>query len=184
MFERGYLSLKKLKKRSFFMLLSFAILISVIIWLFNSPQPHLKSIVSKTQLQIKNINSKLDSGSSRSLDSVDSTYLELLGFIKNPKLFVYDKSSSRSVSTARQRDDDINNDSNQQVVLNRANSDPIKPPFVSAFSRFTDKERALIDSKMKFFLPDLFIIYDLDLSSSEQLKVFIDNYRLLSVELY
>lgn len=171
MFERGYLSLKKLKKRSFFMLLSFAILISVIIWLFNSPQPHLKSIVSKTQLQIKNINSKLDSGSSRSLDSVDSTYLELLGFIKNPKLFVYDKSSSRSVSTARQRDDDLNNDSNQQVVLNRANSDPIKPPFVSAFSRFTEKERALIESKMKFFLPDLFIIYDLDLSSSEQLKI-------------
>lgn len=49
--------------------------------------------------------------------------------------------------------------------------DPKRPPLVSAFLRFGEKERALIESKIKFFLNDFFVIYDLDLSSSEQLKI-------------
>ena len=52
------------------------------------------------------------------------------------------------------------------------NKVPRIPPLVTAFRRFGDKEKALIESKMKYFLDDLILIYDLDLSSSEQLKVF------------
>lgn len=129
MLERGYLNLKKLsklKKRNFFILLLCVILTSLIIWLFNSPQPHLKSIVSKTQLQIKNINSKLDSDSRRRLDSSDSTYLELLGFINNPRLFVYNNTSSTSndliiLKQQRDRDDETMNENNSdQSLFNRA----------------------------------------------------------------
>lgn len=105
------------------MLLSFVILASVVIWLFNSPQPHLKSIVSKTQLQIKNINSKLDSDSRRRLDTVDSTYLELLGFIKNPRLFVFEKNTKSIISLPEQnkKEDEFENNS-EQVLINRAES--------------------------------------------------------------
>lgn len=143
------------------MLMSCVAVVSVIIWLFNSPQPHLKNIVSKTQLHIKSINSKLDSGSRRRLDSVDSTYLELLGFIKNPRLF-----DTNTTSFPKSGDDKLDGNSEQAL-------DPIRPPLVSAFLRFGEKERALIESKLKFFASDLFLIYDLDLSSSEHLKVEI-----------
>lgn len=126
MLEISYLNLKKLsklKKRNFFMLFSIVILASVIIWLFNSPQPHLKSIVSKTQLQIKNINSKLDADSRHQLDTVDSTYLELLGFIKNPRLFIQEKTltSRADLSALRDKDEDSENYSDK-VVYNRAES--------------------------------------------------------------
>lgn len=125
MLEISYLNLKKLsklKKRNFFMLLSIVILASVIIWLFYSPQPHLKSIVSKTQLQIKNINSKLDADSRHRLDTVDSTYLELLGFIKNPRLFIHEKTTTSLADLALRDKDEESENYSDKVVLNRAES--------------------------------------------------------------
>lgn len=86
---------------------------------------------------------------------VDSTYLELLGFIKEPTLF--EETQYKFVMKDRFMDD-----------LNKASR---IPPLVTAFKRFGDKEKALIESKMKYFVNDLILIYDLDLSSSEQLKI-------------
>lgn len=174
-----------MKTKSFFVLLFVIVLTSLLVWLFNSPQPHLKSIVSKTQLQIKNINSKLQvlDKDEKKLDSVDSTYLELLGFGKNPKLFVYTTTNITTPNTAptneKQPQDENNSLNDLQnaenvddvLLLNRVVDANRRPPLISAFLRFTDREKALIESKMKLFFNDLFIIYDLDLSSSEQLKV-------------
>jgi hypothetical protein len=165
MFERNLMKLTKMKRKSYLIMLALIIVSTVIIWLINSPTPHLRSIVSKTKLQIKNINSKLqvleddENDNGKDLE-VDSTYLELLGFVKDPKLFKENKNT----------DDETENQLiNNQILLNNINSRI--PPLVTAFSRYTDKEKALIESKLKYFLSDLIIIYDLDLSSSEQLKV-------------
>lgn len=166
MFERNLMKLTKMKRKSYLIMLALIIVSTVIIWLINSPTPHLRSIVSKTKLQIKNINSKLqvleddESDNGKDLE-VDSTYLELLGFVKDPKLFKENKNT----------DDETENNVNinNQLLLNNINSRI--PPLVTAFSHYTDKEKALIESKLKYFLSDLIIIYDLDLSSSEQLKV-------------
>jgi len=87
--------------------------------------------------------------------NVDSTYLELLGFVKDPTLFENVKEMK------------INKN---RLLLNELKASRI-PPLVTAFKRFGDKEKALIESKMQFFSDDLILIYDLDLSSSEQLKV-------------
>jgi hypothetical protein len=180
-----------MKTKSFFVLLFVIVLTSLLVWLFNSPQPHLKSIVSKTQLQIKNINSKLQvlDKDEKKLDSVDSTYLELLGFGKNPKLFVYTTTNISTPNAAptnekqpqqQQQQKDENNSLNDLqnaknvddvLLLNRVVDANRRPPHISAFLRFTDREKALIESKMKLFINDLFIIYDLDLNSAEQLKV-------------
>lgn len=163
---------------------------SAIIWLINVPSPHLRSFVSKTQLHIKNINSKLkvldqdddDDNNDRGDLEVDSTYLELLGFVKNPKLFEEEtdettlnlNSNSANANSKNNNEEDINSNFNNQIVVNIKNLRI--PPLVTAFMRFSDKEKALIESKLKYFLNDLIIIYDLDLSSSEQLKVYIHVY--------
>ena len=159
MFERNIKKFTKLKSRTFFLLLVFILVSTALIWLFNSPQPHLRSIVSKTQLHIKNINSKLqvidtDETLSKNLE-VDSTYLELLGFVKEPNLF-------------KENIDASTNDPNLQNDLTSLSN---KPPIVTAFFRFTEKEKTLIESKLKHFLTLPMLIYDLDLSSSEQLKI-------------
>jgi hypothetical protein len=168
---------------------------SAIIWLINVPSPHLRSFVSKTQLHIKNINSKLkvldqdddddDDSNDRGDLEVDSTYLELLGFVKNPKLFqesdetslnLNAKASNINMNNKNDNDEEINSNFNNQLVVNIKNLRI--PPLVTAFMRFGDKEKALIESKLKYFLNDLIIIYDLDLSSSEQLKVFHNNLNI------
>lgn len=180
-----------MKKKSFMILLVFVVFCSVVVWLFNTPSPHLRNIVSKTQLQIKNINSKLqvleqdDAGKDF---EVESTYLELLGFVKDPNLF-----DSKQFITSNEEKSSIQNSSSQpQNQINsqesndeqHQNAEPTNnnnnkgasrsikiPPLVTAFSRFGDKENYLIESKMNYFLNDLLLIYDLDLSSSEHLKV-------------
>jgi hypothetical protein len=130
-----------------------------LIWLLSSPQPHFRSFVSNTQQHIKNINSKLEILEDEDGDSIfskeenkDSTYLELLGFVKEPTLFESKKNELAN-----------NRDGKSEI--------PRIPPLVTAFKRFGDKEKALIESKMKFFMSELILIYDLDLSSSEQLVV-------------
>lgn len=156
------LNLKKIVKlRSKNLVLVFIGIIGILflIWILSSPQPHFRSFVSNTQLHIKNINSKLEILEDENGDSIfrkeenfniDSTYLELLGFVKEPTLF----------------------DSKQnEFSKTRGNKVPRIPPLVTAFKRYGDKEKALIESKMKFFMNDLILIYDLDLSSSEQLVV-------------
>jgi hypothetical protein len=170
MFERNFLKLTKMKRKNYMILLAMIIISTLIIWLINSPTPHLRSIVSKTKLQIKNINSKLqvleddgENGNGKDLE-VDSTYLELLGFVKDPKLF---KENTNTDDEAESINNNVN--LNNQLLLNNINNRI--PPLVTAFSHYTDKEKALIESKLKYFLNDLIIIYDLDLSSSEQLKV-------------
>jgi hypothetical protein len=100
--------------------------------------------MSKTQLHIQNINSKLQVLDERKKDlDVESTYLEMLGFIENPKL--YDEKILGNIS--------------------------IIPPFVTAFTGFSEKEKLLIESKLKYFPKNPILIYDIDLSFSEQLKV-------------
>lgn len=137
----------------------------LVLWVLNSPTPRLRSFVSNTQLHIKNIKNinieMLDNEEGESIFrneknfNIDSTYLELLGFIKEPTLFGDAKKENvKSID-----------------MMNSLNKDPRIPPLVTAFRRFGDKEKALIESKMKYFLDDLILIYDLDLSSSEQLKV-------------
>ena len=97
--------------------------------------------MSKTQLHIQNINSKLQVLDERKKDlDVESTYLEMLGFIENPKLYDFGNNSSM-------------------------------PPFVTAFTAFTEREKLLIESKLKYFPKNPILIYDIDLSFSEQLKV-------------
>lgn len=176
MYWKNLIKLAKMKNK-FFIFVAFVFISILLFWLINSPQKHLSNIVNKTKIHIKNINSKLQSlepsddieDNSKDLE-VDSTYLELLGFVKDPNLF---KEEERV-------DEDLNNDklkeNNILSLIANANNNNIKysgriPPLVTAFSRFSDKEKALIESKLKHFLNDLIIIYDLDLSSSEQLKV-------------
>jgi len=159
--------LAKIKAKNLLLTSSCIILILLLIWLVSSPTPHLRSFVSNTQLHIKNINSKfemLENVEGESIFNqkedknfnVDSTYLELLGFVKEPTLF--DNTKELLIN-------------NNQLFLNEQKLTPRIPPLVTAFKRFGDKEKALIESKMQFFYDDLILIYDLDLSSSEQLKV-------------
>ena len=190
MLERNLMKFTKMKTRNFMFLVIIILMTSAIIWLINVPSPHLRSFVSKTQLHIKNINSKLkvldqdddDDNNDRGDLEVDSTYLELLGFVKNPKLFEEEtdettlnlNSNSANANSKNNNEEDINSNFNNQIVVNIKNLRI--PPLVTAFMRFSDKEKALIESKLKYFLNDLIIIYDLDLSSSEQLKVYIHVY--------
>jgi hypothetical protein len=178
MIRKNFIKLAKMKKKVFFIFIAFVFISLFLLWLINSPQKHLSNIVSKTKLHIKNINSKLQSlepsdeleDTSKDLE-VDSTYLELLGFVKEPNLFNEEKQSL--VDTNNEKDLDINKfpdniNSNNNIKFNGR-----IPPLVTAFSRFSEKEKALIESKIRYFLNDLIIIYDLDLSSSEQLKVIL-----------
>ena len=94
MLDRNLKKITKMKTRSYFVLITLLILSSLMIWLFNSPTPHLRSFVSKTQLHIKTINSKLkvlEPSDYRKHLEIDSTYLELLGFVNEPKLFKENK---------------------------------------------------------------------------------------------
>jgi hypothetical protein len=161
MLERNIKKLTKMKARNLMTLLTFILVTTVLVWLFNSSTPHLRSFVSRTQLHIQNINSKLqvldsEINSKKELE-VDSTYLELLGFVNEPKLF------KESVEKEEQQ---IDNLIKSDIISNKR-----IPPLVTAFTRFGEKEKLLIESKMKYFLNDSILIYDLDLSSSEQLKV-------------
>lgn len=159
-----------MKTKSFFLLVGLIVVSSALIWLFNIPTPHLKSFVSKTQLHIKNINSQLqvlEPERSKELE-VDSTYLELLGFVKDPKLF-NEKNGLNETSKVIKQTDLLEND----LIKSQLKTNSNMPPLVTAFSRFTFKEKELIESKLKYFFDELIIIYDLDLSSSEQLKVYI-----------
>jgi hypothetical protein len=135
---------------------------SILIWLLNSPTPHLRSFVSKTQLQFKNINSKLqvleleqnndandDDNDEHNSDDIDTTFLQLLGFVKNPKLFTFVNESKN-----------MNSNNNNEI---KSTTNLRIPPIVTAFYTFNDEEKLLIGSKMKYFPKDLFIIYDLDL---------------------
>ena len=163
MLDRNLKKITKMKTRSYFVLITLLILSSLMIWLFNSPTPHLRSFVSKTQLHIKNINSKLkvlEPSDNRKDLEIDSTYLELLGFVNEPKLFKENKNYL---------EDSNEYNSNTDLKFNKIN--PKTPPLVTAFSSFGNKEKALLESKFKYFSNDLILIYDLDLSSSEQLKV-------------
>jgi hypothetical protein len=78
--------------------------------------------------------------SKKDLDA-ESTFLEMLGFIDNPKLYNDEQMSKK------------------------------RPLFVTAFTHFTDKEKLLIESKIKYFPADIILIYDIDLNFSEQLRV-------------
>jgi hypothetical protein len=134
---------KRMKTKTYMILFCLIIISTILIWLFNSPTPHIRTFMSKTQLHIQNINSKLQvlDDTKKDLD-VESTYLEMLGFTENPKLYNQDLSLSKKI-----------------------------PPFVTAFTHFTEKEKLLIESKLKYFPTDPILIYDIDLSFSEQLKV-------------
>lgn len=155
----------KIKTKNFLMVCALIFGIILILWVLNSPTPRLRSFVSNTQLHIKNIKNinieMLENEEGESIFrneknfNIDSTYLELLGFIKEPTLF-----EDAKKETVKSID-----------MINNMNKVPRIPPLVTAFRRFGDKEKALIESKMKYFLDDLILIYDLDLSSSEQLKI-------------
>ena len=179
-----------MKKKSVMILLIFVVFSTIVIWLFNTPNNHsLSSFVSKTQLHIKNINSKLqvldqDDSNKQELE-VESTYLELLGFVKDPQVFnenekklaykfggssLAQESNTNGLKqpttqvTSTEDDGDFNSELYKKGSIKY-------PPLVTAFTHFGEKENYLIESKMKFFHDDLILIYDLDLSSSENLKV-------------
>jgi hypothetical protein len=171
-----------MKPKNMMILISLVLIVFGIFWFFNSPSNDLKKFVSKTQLHIKNLNSKLLDQESNDDIEIDSTYLELLGFVKNPKLYVDNKDSNDKVQPIKRQDNKtiVNNQDleSSQENLNEQNfifdvTDLRIPPLVTAFDSYTEKEKALIKSKLKYFPKDYFIIYDLDLSSSEQLKVRI-----------
>jgi hypothetical protein len=132
MLERNIKKYTKLKARSFLILLLLIALATLLIWLFNSPQPHLRSIVSKTHMHIKNINSKFqalnadaadgNSGEDETAKSnleIDSTYLELLGFVSQPRLYKEDGMTSDNAH--------LNKHGKPGAVI---------PPIVTAFFRF------------------------------------------------
>jgi hypothetical protein len=118
------------------------VILSLVLYssLARSPE-QIKSIVSQTQLHIMNINSKfnvLDQSDNKELD-VESTYLELLGFVPQPRLY----------------------NPNEKMKIT----------FATAFERFTENEKYLLESKLKYFPNDIIFIYDIDLSFHEQLEV-------------
>jgi len=49
----------KMKPKNMMILISFILIVFAIFWFFNSPSNDLKKFVSKTQLHIKNLNSKI-----------------------------------------------------------------------------------------------------------------------------
>ena len=139
-------------KRLMLILIS-CIIGSIIYWQYQNSAAHFHTFVSKTQVHIQHINSKLKeldrSEDKKELD-VESTYLELLGFLDNPKLF------------------NISNYSPNDSLV-----------FLTAFTHYTDREKELIESKLKYFPDDIFIIYDIDLSFTEQLKVSYSSFENL-----
>ncbi len=139
--------LTKMKTKSFIALVIFILLSSVLVWFFNFQTSHLRSLVSETQQHIQNINSKLqvlDRVANENNLEVDSTYLELLGFVQNePTLFKDNVNNQNSIIDANQ---EINNNEDS---VNNLNNNPRIPPLVTAFQHFTDKEKALIESKLK-----------------------------------
>jgi hypothetical protein len=181
MFERNIKKYTKLKTRSFFILILVIVFVTLLIWLFNSPQPRLRNIVSKTHMHIKNINSKFQSldssedsaaeeSAAKSSLAIDSTYLELLGFVAEPKLFKEISDEEKNLKLAQVVETlNLNLNNNNEVLLNKISLN--LPPIITAFFRFGEREKALIESKMTHFLKDLMLIYDLDLSSSEQLRI-------------
>jgi hypothetical protein len=190
MLRKNLIKFAKMKKKGLFIFASFILVSVLLFWLANSPQKHLSNIVLKTKFHIKNINSKFQSLDGQEPDEdddsfdekedleVDSTYLELLGFVKEPNLFREDakkvsveSSSADKIAGYLSESDDENTSNTNNNNLNVKKYTGRIPPLVTAFSRFSDKEKALIESKLKYFLNDLIIIYDLDLSSSEQLKM-------------
>ena len=173
--ERSMLRCTRMKSKTCMSLVMLVLAMSGLVWLITMPSPHIQSLVSKTQLHIKNINSQLnvlnDPADQYTSDvEVDAAYLELLGFVSNPRLFTQHDPQQAHQQQQQQ----------QQLLTGESNSKPAKqssavrwriPPLVTAFVSFGDKERALVESKLAHFRTDLFIVYDLDLSSSEQLKV-------------
>jgi hypothetical protein len=132
-----------MKTKSCLIILSFfAVALTLILYNSLAKSPvEIKTIVSKTQFHLKNINSKfnvLDRSEEKELD-VESTYLELLGFVQQPRF--YDPTKK------------------------------IKIVFVTAFNHFAVNEKILIESKLKYFPNDIIFIYDIDLSFHEQLEV-------------
>jgi hypothetical protein len=139
----------KMKTRSFVLLIVLIILTTTLVWFFNLQTSYLaRSLVSETQHHIQSINSKLKVLDQNENLEVDSTYLELLGFVKDPTLFKSNNNNNKNNNNVG-LDDLINNNNN-----NEANNDVILvnsriPPLVTAFQRFTEKEKALIESKLR-----------------------------------
>lgn len=154
MIERNIKKLAKMKTKTFFFLGGFLITTVFLIWILTSSNTHLQKIVSETEQQFKDINSKFDVLNPKEQKKdlkIESTYLELLGFLSEPKLF----------------NEIHKNDSLKESLFPSLRF----PPIITAFSSFSNAEKMLIKSKLKYFENDLMLIYDLDLSSSEQLKV-------------
>jgi hypothetical protein len=133
----------KMKTRSFVLLIILIILTTTLVWFFNLQTSYLaRSLVSETQHHIQSINSKLKVLDQNENLEVDSTYLELLGFVKDPTLF---KSNNNNVGLDDLINNNNNNDANNDVILENSRI----PPLVTAFQRFTEKEKALIESKLR-----------------------------------
>jgi hypothetical protein len=145
----------------------FVMVTAGLVWLIRTPSVHIQSFVSRTRLHIQSINSQLnvlndddDMSEQHSSDlEVDAAHLELLGFVTNPRLFT------------QQPPQQTNESSSKLAKLTVAGVRWRMPPLVTVFVSFGEKEHALVDSKLIHFRNDLLIVYDIDLSSSEQLKV-------------
>ena len=134
----------KMKTRSFVLLIILIILTTTLVWFFNLQTSYLaRSLVSETQHHIQSINSKLKVLDQNENLEVDSTYLELLGFVKDPTLFKSNNNNNNNNNVGL--DDLINNDANNDFILENSRI----PPLVTAFQRFTEKEKALIESKLR-----------------------------------
>lgn len=142
-----------MKTKSFVALVILILLSTVLVWFFNLQTSHLRSLVSETQHHIQNINSKLqvlDRVDTENNLEVDSTYLELLGFVqKEPTLFKETQNSPNDERNNNQQEQINNDEDSVNANFNSNNYNPRIPPLVTAFQHFTEKERALIESKLK-----------------------------------
>ena len=78
-----------MRSKNFLILLLFILATTISVWLVNLPSPNIHNIMSETHKKISNLKN-INVMSDADRFNVDGTYLELLGFNKNPKLYPND----------------------------------------------------------------------------------------------
>ena len=134
-----------MRSKNFLILLLFIVATSISIWLVSMPTPNIRNIVTETHKQISHLKDNMNAmaiNNAKEL-SVDETYLELLGFTKNPQLYP----------------ESIDNTLSLPVVVTGVTS----RNYESAFT--------LIESVRKYLPDKQMFIFDLGLGSYELVTV-------------
>lgn len=175
------LSLHKMKTKNFFLLIGCFTLSSLLFWLLSNPAPNFQTFVKETHKQINNLNSKIQKNLATDPDSefeVDSAYLELLGFVRTPRLYK-PGTIDLPISNPSQVDRNTNGvDDRKKFQRQNISSDGMVsnktylPVVVTAVTSANVYQAMNFIKSMQRHLPEkTLVLYDLGLSSRDVLTL-------------